>query len=168
MPVISNYNSVAWKSGRHGPSVPDQRCHESRPASAARGFRAEPDLRHSITKLIWNGDMIPYQQMLINDAFTNYRQILGDVTLKPWHGRISRHGQQRQGESRGRHRGQRELRAGNHATFQHGRRAAESGWDACRSDVDRRADSHLLQTNVTELARVFTGWTYAPGAGQAP
>ncbi len=27
--------------------------------------------------------MIPYEQMLMADAFTNYRQIMGDVTLSP-------------------------------------------------------------------------------------
>jgi hypothetical protein len=37
----------------------------------------------SINKVIWNGSMIPYEQMLMADAFSNYRQILGDVTLSP-------------------------------------------------------------------------------------
>jgi len=32
---------------------------------------------------IWNTTMIPYEQMLMADSFTNYRQILGDVTLAP-------------------------------------------------------------------------------------
>ena len=37
----------------------------------------------SINTIIWNGSMIPYEQMLMADAFTNYRQIMGDVTLSP-------------------------------------------------------------------------------------
>jgi hypothetical protein len=37
----------------------------------------------SINTIIWNDSMIPYEQMLMADAFTNYRQILGDVTLSP-------------------------------------------------------------------------------------
>ena len=37
----------------------------------------------SIQKLIWNGNMVLFQNMLLSDAFTNYRQIMGDVTLSP-------------------------------------------------------------------------------------
>src|SRR6185312_7807289 len=35
----------------------------------------------SLSKLIWNDTMVPYQDMLLADSFTNYRQIMGDVTL---------------------------------------------------------------------------------------
>ncbi len=37
----------------------------------------------SVQKLIWNDNMVPFQDMLLNDSFTNYRQIMGDVTLSP-------------------------------------------------------------------------------------
>ena len=37
----------------------------------------------SFCTVIWNSTMIPYEQMLMADAFTNYRQIMGDVTLSP-------------------------------------------------------------------------------------
>ena len=45
------------------------------------GFALSQIFVISITKLIWNNNMVPYEHMLLNDAFTNYRQILGDVTL---------------------------------------------------------------------------------------
>ena len=37
----------------------------------------------SIQKLIWNDNMVLFQNMLLADAFTNYRQIMADVTLSP-------------------------------------------------------------------------------------
>ena len=36
----------------------------------------------SLNKVIWDTVMIAYQQMLLTDAFTNYQQILTDVTLR--------------------------------------------------------------------------------------
>jgi len=53
----------------------------------------------SLEKLIWNGNMVSYQNTLLADAFSNYRQIMEDVTLSPaWP--VSRHGQQRHGRPR--------------------------------------------------------------------
>ena len=37
----------------------------------------------SINTLIWNQTVVPYQEMLMSDAFGNFRQILQDVTLSP-------------------------------------------------------------------------------------
>src|SRR6202142_1246794 len=33
--------------------------------------------------LIWNSNMVLYQNMLLADGFINYRQIMADVTLSP-------------------------------------------------------------------------------------
>jgi uncharacterized protein (DUF1800 family) len=41
------------------------------------------ELVTSLQKLIWNSNMVLFQNMLLADAFTNYRQIMGDVTLSP-------------------------------------------------------------------------------------
>ena len=84
MPVVSNYNPLltparaacrptSWPTPSRMPDQLRQRV----------AFALSQIFVTSITKLIWNQDMVPYQQMLINDAFTNYRQILGDVTLSP-------------------------------------------------------------------------------------
>src|SRR5262249_21096213 len=42
----------------------------------------------SINKLIWNTSMAPYQEMLMTDAFANFRQILYDVTVSPGMGQM--------------------------------------------------------------------------------
>src|SRR5580658_496486 len=83
MPVISNFNAVTGDQGgipnvflANAVTNPDQ-------LRQRVAFALSEIFVISITKIIWNGDMIAYEQMLINDAFTNYRQILGDVTLSP-------------------------------------------------------------------------------------
>jgi uncharacterized protein (DUF1800 family) len=83
MGVVSNYNAIAASSQGGMPTVflanavtnPDQ-------LRQRVAFALSQIFVTSITKIIWNQDMIPYQQMLLAVAFTNYRQILGDVTLR--------------------------------------------------------------------------------------
>ena len=80
---ISNYNPLLNTARAAYPIFPDQRGHQCGSTAAARRVRSQPDFRH----LDHQGDLESghdsLQQMLINDAFTNYRQILGDVTLSP-------------------------------------------------------------------------------------
>ena len=65
-------------------ALPDQRGDESRiscgSASRSRSARSSSP---RIQKLIWNDNMVLFQNMLLTDAFTNYRQIMADVTLSP-------------------------------------------------------------------------------------
>jgi hypothetical protein len=37
----------------------------------------------SLNKLIFNSNMVPYQEMLLSNAFVNFRKLLNDVTLSP-------------------------------------------------------------------------------------
>jgi len=118
----------------------------------------------SIQKLIWNTNMVTYQNMLLADAFTNYRQIMEDVTLSSAMGQY--------------------LDMANNAK-------AVPGTDAVANENYARELMQLFtigtvmlnpdgspqkdagnnsiptysQFTVTEFARVFTGWTYAPAPG---
>jgi uncharacterized protein (DUF1800 family) len=117
----------------------------------------------SIQKLIWNDNMVLYQNMLLADAFTNYRQIMSDVTLSPAMGQY--------------------LDMANNAKAVNGSLANENyarelmqlftiGTKMLNLDGSVQVDASNVpiptysQFTVTEFARVFTGWTYAPPAGQ--
>ena len=86
MPVVSNYNPLLNTSQSGMPAYFLANAVTNADQLRQRvAFALSQIFVTSITTVIWNQDMIPYEQMLINDAFTNYRQILGDVTLtRPW------------------------------------------------------------------------------------
>ena len=119
----------------------------------------------SINKLIWNQSVIPYQQMLMADAFGNYRQLLADVTLSPGMGQfldMANNAKATPG-------------SGNVANENYAREVLQLfsiGTKILNPDGSAQVDSNNLpvptysQFTVTEFARVFTGWTYAPAAGQ--
>jgi len=66
-------------------AVPDQLGDESGSTAAAHRVPVQPTFRHSINKLIWTPNMVPYQQMLLSDAFANFRQIFEYVrSRRPW------------------------------------------------------------------------------------
>jgi hypothetical protein len=121
----------------------------------------------SITKLIWNNNIVPFEQMLANDAFTNYRQILGDVTLSgPMGGYLDMANNAAANPA-----------AGTVANENYAREVMQLfsiGTNMLNQDGSLQTDSSgnpiptYNQTNVTELARVLTGWTYAQTAGTAP
>jgi hypothetical protein len=153
MPVISNYNALLGTSQGGMPAWflanavtnPDQ-------LRQRVAFALSQIFVTSITKLIWNQDMIPYQQMLLNDAFTSYRQILGDVTLSPGMGAY--------------------LDMANNENYaREVMQLFSIGTKMLNQDGTVQVDSTgtpiptYNQTNVTELARVFTGWTYPAKTG---
>ena len=103
--------------------------------------------------------------MLLADSFTNYRQIMGDVTLSPAMGQY--------------------LDMANNAmaipaqgTLANENYARELmqlftiGTQMLNPDGSVQRDSNnlpiptYLQPTISEFARVYTGWTYAPAAGQ--
>ena len=94
MAPVSNYNAALVSSQEGIPTLflanavtnPDQLRQKV-------GFALSQITVISITKLIWNNNIVPFENLLLNDAFTNYRQILGDVTLSSVHGLLPRHGQ---------------------------------------------------------------------------
>ncbi|HEY3740651.1 MAG TPA: DUF1800 family protein [Bryobacteraceae bacterium] len=118
----------------------------------------------SITKQIWNQNVAPFENMLLNDAFVNYRQILGDVTLSPCMGYYLDMGNNAAANPS----------QGTVANENYAREVMQLftiGPNMLNADGTFQTDSsgNLVptynQSNVTELARVLTGWTFAPTSG---
>jgi hypothetical protein len=118
----------------------------------------------SINTIIWNGSMIPYEQMLMADAFTNYRQLLGDVTLSPTMGQYLNTANNSMADPT----------TGTVANENYAREVMQLfsiGTTMLNPDGTPQYDSHglpvptYLQPTIAETARVFTGWTYLPSAG---
>ncbi len=119
----------------------------------------------SLDKLIWNDNMTLFQDMLLADAFVNFRQIMGDVTLSPAMGQYLDMANNAKANPQ----------AGSLANENYARELMQLftiGTNLLNSDGSIQYDSSNLplptytQTTVTEFARVFTGWTYAPASGQ--
>ncbi len=120
----------------------------------------------SLNSLIFPNNVMPFQELLLNDAFTNYRQILGDVTLSasmggflnmvnnaaanPALGTVANENYAR------------ELMQ----LFSIGTKMLNQD-GSVQLGSDGLAVATYNQTNVTELARVLTGWTFAQ-SGVAP
>jgi Protein of unknown function (DUF1800) len=165
MPVVSNYNAVTGNQGGLPPAFLANAVTNPDQLRQRVAFALSQIFVVSITKLIWNGDVIPYEQMLLGDAFTNYRKILGDVTLSPGMGYYLDMANNAKADPV----------AGTAANENFAREVMQlfSLGDVLLNQdgsVQTNADGPIptyLQPNVTELARVFTGWTFAPAAGQA-
>jgi uncharacterized protein (DUF1800 family) len=113
---------------------------------------------------IWNTTMIPYEQMLMTDAFTNYRQIMGDVTLSPAMGQYLSMANNAMGNPA----------AGTLANQNYAREVMQLftiGTSMLNPDGSVQVDGNnlplptYLQPTIAETARVFTGFTYAPTSG---
>ena len=106
-----------------------------------------------------------YYNTLLQDAFTNWRQIMGDVSLSPGMGDF--------------------LSMANSAKAPAGQIANENfarenmqlfnlGPSLLNADGTAQTDGSgnaiptYTQAQVQAFARAFTGWTYVPGPGQAP
>lgn len=164
MPQISNYDGLASSQGglpnrflTNAVMNPDQL--RQRVALALSQICVI-----SITKLIWNQNVAPYEDLLLADAFTNYRQILQDVTLSPSMGYYLDMANNAAANPA----------QGTVANENYAREVMQLfsiGTSMLNPDGSRQTDSsgNLIpaynQTNVTELARVFTGWTFAPASG---
>jgi hypothetical protein len=163
MGIVSNFNGLGSQGGMsvrflsNATNNPDQL--RQRVSLALANM-----LVTSINKVIWNSTMIPYQQMLAADAFTNYRQILGDVTLSPAMGQyldMANNAKANPG-------------AGTVANENYARESMQlfcigdillNPDGTPQKDVDGLFIPSYNQFTVTEFARVFTGWTYAPVSG---
>jgi uncharacterized protein (DUF1800 family) len=164
MPVISNYNAVQGSQSGLPAAFLANAVTNADQLRQRVAFALSEIFVTSINKLIWNGDVIPYQQMLMADAFTSYRQILGDVTLSPAMGQyldMANHAKANPA-------------AGTAANENYAREIMQlfsMGDVMLNQDGTVQTDANgpipaYLQPNVSELARVFTGWTYAPAPGQ--
>ena len=118
----------------------------------------------SINTVIWNGSMIPYEQLLMADAFTNYRQILGDVTLSPAMGQYLNMANNALGNAA----------TGTIANQNYAREVMQLftiGTTTLNADGSPQLDANNLpiptysQPVIYDTARVFTGWTYQPSSG---
>lgn len=118
----------------------------------------------SINTIIWNGSMIPYEQMLMADAFTNYRQILNDVTLSPAMGQYLNLANNAMGNAI----------TGPIANQNYAREVMQLftiGTTMLNPDGSPQLDANQLpiptysQPVIFDTARVFTGWTYQPTSG---
>ena len=167
MPAISNYNSVSGSQGGLPNAFLANAVTNADQLRQRVAFALSQIFVISITKVIWNGDMIPYEHMLINDAFTNYRQILGDVTLNPAMGYYLDMANNAKANPA----------AGTAANENYAREVMQlfsMGDVLLNPDGSVQKDSTgapipaYLQPNVTELARVFTGWTNDPRPGKTP
>jgi uncharacterized protein (DUF1800 family) len=119
----------------------------------------------SIQKLIWNQNMVLFQNMLLGDAFSNYRQIMGDVTLSPAMGQYLDMANNAMADPS----------TGSVANENYARELMQLftiGTQMLNPDGSVQYDSNNLpiptysQFTITEFARVYTGWTYAPAPGQ--
>jgi uncharacterized protein (DUF1800 family) len=118
----------------------------------------------SMSTLNFDPNVVPFEEMLLNDALTNYRQILGDVTLSASMGdylNMANNAAANPG-------------AGTVANENYAREIMQLfsiGTALLNPDGSRQTDTSgnpiatYNQSNVTELARVFTGWTYAQSNG---
>ena len=115
----------------------------------------------SIDKLIWNSSVIPYQELLMADAFTNYRKILRDVTLSPAMGQYLDMANNGKANAAGtvlpnENYAREVLQLFSIGTWQlnpDGTQMLDAG--------SNRIPTYNQKT-ISEFARVFTGWTYQP------
>ena len=166
MAQVSNYNSVTGDQGgmpahflTNAVSNPDQ-------LRQRVAFALSQIFVTSIDKLIWNTNMVTYQNMLLADAFSNYRQIMADVTLSPAMGQYLDMANNAVADPA----------TGSVANENYARELMQLftiGTNMLNQDGTLQHDSNNLpiptysQFTVTEFARVYTGWTYAPPPGQA-
>ena len=112
----------------------------------------------SQNKLIWPTTAIPYHEMILNNAFANFRKILGDVTLSPAMGYYLDMANNGRGNATG-------------TTLPNENYAREVlqlfsiGTALLNPDGTLQtgvAVPAYTQQTIAEFARVFTGWTNAP------
>lgn len=121
----------------------------------------------SLNSLIFPNNVSPFEDLLLTDSFANYRQILGDVTLSGSMGSYLTMVNNAAADPA----------LGTVANENYAREIMQlfsMGVDLLNPDGSVQKDSTGLplptynQKNVTELARVFTGWTFAQTAPVAP
>jgi len=165
MPQVSNYNSVTGDQGGMPQQFLANAVTSSDQLRQRVAFALSQIFVTSIEKLIWNGNMVSYQNTLLADAFTNYRQIMEDVTLSPAMGQYLDMGNNAMADPA----------TGAVANENFAREMMQLftiGTVMLNQDGSVQVDGHGIpiptysQFQITEFARVYTGWTYAPPAGQ--
>jgi len=165
MPQSSNYTSV--KTAYLGMPAHFMTDAVTQPDQLRQrvGFALSEIFVTSLVKLV-NANMIPYQDMLLADAFTNYKQIMTDVTLSPAMGQYL----DMAGNAKA------DPTTGSLANENYARELMQLftiGVSELNSDGTVKIGSDGLpiptysQFTVTEFARAYTGWTYHPAPGAA-
>jgi uncharacterized protein (DUF1800 family) len=164
MAQVSNYNTITSDQGgmpNHFLTMAVTNPDQLRQRVA---FALSQIFVTSIDKLIWNGNMVLYQNMLLADSFTNYRQIMADVTLSPAMGQYLDMANNAKADPT----------TGSLANENYARELMQLftiGTHLLNQDGTPQLDGNNLpiptysQFTITEFARVYTGWTYAPAPG---
>ena len=166
MPQISNYQLLLAQNQSGMPAhfltnavmQPDQLRQKV-------AFALSQILVTSLNKSIWTSVEIPYQEMLMADAFTNYRKILGDVTLSATMGQYLDMANNGKGNAAGtvlpnENYAREILQLFSIGTWQLKNDGAQL-LDASGNPIPT-----YNQKTISEFARVFTGWTYLPQPGK--
>jgi uncharacterized protein (DUF1800 family) len=165
MPAVSSYVSASSQGGlpqlflANAVTNPDQ-------LRQRVAFAYSQIFVTSANKLIWNPAVSMYQQMLLNDAFVNYRQLLNDVTLSPGMGQyldMANNGKANPALNI--------VANENYARevlqlFSTGTKALNPD-GSTQYDVNNIPVATYSQATIAEFARAFTGWTYAPNQGNS-
>ncbi len=164
-PQISNYNNItASQSGMPGQFLANAVTNPDQLRQRV-AFALSQIFVTSFQTIIWNDSMVPYQNMLLADAFTNYRQIMTDVTLSPAMGQYLNMANNAMADPT----------TGSVANENYARELMQLftiGVQMLNPDGTVQLDNNGLpiptysQFTITEFARVYTGWTYAPAPGQ--
>ncbi len=118
----------------------------------------------SLNTNIWTSIMGPYQDMLLSDAFVNFRQIIQDVTLNPAMGQFLNMANNAKGNAQG-------TILPNENYAREVMQLFAIGTSMLNPDGTPKLDAQgnfiptYTQQTVAEFARVFTGWTYQPQSG---
>ena len=164
MPQISNYNSVPFDQGGLTEQFLVNATMNADQLRQKVAFALSQIFVTSVNTIIWNDSMVPYEQMLMADSFTNYRQILGDVTLSPTMGQYLNMANNAMANPA----------SGTVANENYAREVMQLfsiGTTMLNPDGTPQLDGNGLlvpaytQATIGETARVFTGWTYQPNSG---
>ena len=163
MPQVSNYNGSANQSGMSTLFLTNAVMNQDQLRQKV-AFALSQIMVTSLNKIIWNGPMAMYQEMLMANSFGNFRKLLGDVTLSPVMGQyldMANNGKANPITGM--------VANENYAReilqlFSLGTKVLNQD-GTVPLDVNNNPIPTYTQVDVTEFARVFTGWTYAPAPG---
>ncbi len=119
----------------------------------------------SLNKITWQTDMQTFQDMLTANAFGNFRQILGDVTLSGVMGEYLDMANSPKGNANG-------TVVANQNYAREILQLFSIGTALLNPDGTPQVDAlgvplpAYTQQTIAEFARVFTGWSYAPAPGK--
>jgi len=165
MPQVSNYNVITSSQGGMPAHFLTNAVSNADQLRQRVAFALSQIFVTSLQKLIWNSNMVLFQNMLLADAFTNYRQILADATLSPAMGQYLDTANNSKANPA----------TGALANENYARELMQLfsiGTQMLNQDGSLQLGSNNLpiptysQFTIAEFARVYTGWTYAPAAGQ--